>query len=79
MSNLLNENAISCAVIAVMMQLRGVMVRRMVMMSIKERPDTAGGVPGSDPTAVLRKIEQRALWLATAIVHHANRDPIRPD
>jgi pyruvate dehydrogenase E1 component len=31
----------------------------------------------SDPTDTLREIEQRVLWLSTAIVHHANR--IRPN
>ena len=31
----------------------------------------------SDPTETLREIEQRVLWLSTAIVHHANR--IRPN
>src|SRR4029078_5044411 len=31
----------------------------------------------SDPTDTLREIEQRVLWLSTAIIHHANR--IRPN
>ncbi|WP_433274323.1 transketolase-like TK C-terminal-containing protein [Pseudonocardia xinjiangensis] len=47
------------------------------MTSIEERPDAAGGAAGADPSAVLREIEQRVLWVATAIVHHANR--VRPN
>src|SRR3954464_14937799 len=31
------------------------------------------------PTDVLRAVEQRVLWLATAIVHHANRVRPNPD
>jgi pyruvate dehydrogenase E1 component len=33
--------------------------------------------PGSTTDQVLREIEQRVLWLATAIVDHANR--VRPN
>lgn len=36
-----------------------------------------GPAAGADATGVLREIEQRVLWLATAIVHHANR--VRPN
>jgi pyruvate dehydrogenase E1 component len=39
----------------------------------RESPDT----PEPERLAVLREIEQRVLWLATAIVHHANR--VRPN
>jgi pyruvate dehydrogenase E1 component len=40
--------------------------------SLARRPDTA-----APPLALLREIEQRVLWLATSIVHHANR--VRPN
>src|SRR3954471_21923852 len=48
-----------------------------MMTSIEARPDIASGATGTDPSAVLREIERRVLWLATAIVHHANR--VRPN
>lgn len=34
-------------------------------------------VISADPREVLRTVEQRVLWLATAIVHHTNR--VRPN
>jgi pyruvate dehydrogenase E1 component len=74
---LLNQSARSCAVIVLVVQLRGNFGQEGVMTSIEERADAAGGACGTDPSAVLRQIEQRVLWLATAIVHHANR--VRPN
>jgi pyruvate dehydrogenase E1 component len=47
------------------------------MTSIEARRDAAMDATGTDPSAVLREIERRVLWLATAIVHHANR--VRPN
>ena len=47
------------------------------MTSIEARRDAAMNATGTDPSAVLREIERRVLWLATAIVHHANR--VRPN
>ncbi|HET6259323.1 MAG TPA: pyruvate dehydrogenase [Pseudonocardia sp.] len=47
------------------------------MTSIEARRDTASDASRTDPAAVLREIERRVLWLATAIVHHANR--VRPN
>ncbi|GAB1640071.1 transketolase-like TK C-terminal-containing protein [Krasilnikovia sp. MM14-A1259] len=40
-------------------------------------PSTPGGTRQGDHTDVLREIEQRVLWLSTAIVDHANR--VRPN
>ena len=40
----------------------------------RSRPEPT---PEPDRAATLREIEQRVLWLATAIVHHANR--VRPN
>src|SRR2546423_2315426 len=46
--------------------------RRIAMTTVAGQPDTA-----APPLEVLREIEQRVLWLATSIVHHANR--VRPN
>ncbi|WP_200918416.1 transketolase-like TK C-terminal-containing protein [Leifsonia sp. Leaf264] len=40
-------------------------------------PTTTGATVGRGPDDALREIEQRVLWLATSIVHHANR--VRPN
>ncbi|GAA3042147.1 pyruvate dehydrogenase [Pseudonocardia yunnanensis] len=61
----------------VMVQLSGNFGQEDVMTSIEDRTGVAGGASGADPSEVLREIEQRVLWLATAIVHHANR--VRPN
>ncbi|MGW4126304.1 transketolase-like TK C-terminal-containing protein [Nocardia sp. NPDC004711] len=40
------------------------------------RDDAVSGLP---PTGVLDEIQQRVLWLSTAIIHHANRVRPNPD
>ena len=45
-------------------------------MSTIESPSERRADPGTD--SVLREIEQRVLWLSTAIVHHANRERPNP-
>ncbi|HLU56359.1 MAG TPA: pyruvate dehydrogenase [Pseudonocardia sp.] len=46
------------------------------MTIVDPRPAAASSLPESSPEP-LREIEKRVLWLATAIVHHANR--VRPN
>jgi hypothetical protein len=65
-----NRSAFGCAVIVLVVQLTGNMVSGGVMTSIEARRDAAMNATGTDPSAVLREIERRVLWLATAIVHH---------
>jgi pyruvate dehydrogenase E1 component len=54
----------------VVVQLAGNLTSGGAMTSMQTRPE-------AQPHEVLRTIEQRVLWLATAIVHHANR--VRPN
>src|SRR5262245_4088492 len=41
------------------------------------RMTTVASGPGQAPIALLTELERRVLWIATAIVHHANR--VRPN
>src|SRR3954451_11214605 len=43
----------------------------------KEKPMSTAAAAADRDTAVLAAVERRVLWLATAIVHHANR--VRPN
>src|SRR5688500_16350931 len=47
-------------------------------MNIAAREATAGHDSGADDRAVLERVQQRVLWLATSQVHHANRVRTNP-
>jgi pyruvate dehydrogenase E1 component len=47
------------------------------MTSTGTRPDSTGHPTGTRHRELLRSIERRVLWVATSIVHHANR--VRPN